>query len=97
MERKPYVIGLDLGGTNSVFGIVDGKANMVASVSVKTKGHGTAEQYVADCCEALKPIIEQVGATGMKEMGKVMGVASKQLAGKAEGAAISAKVKQLLG
>ena len=37
MERKPYVIGLDLGGTNSVFGIVDGKANMVASVSVKTK------------------------------------------------------------
>ena len=46
MEKKPYVIGLDLGGTNSVFGIVDGKANVVASVSVKTKGHGTAEQYV---------------------------------------------------
>ena len=46
---------------------------------------------------AVKAIIEQVGATSMKEMGKVMGVASKQLAGKAEGAAISAKVKQLLG
>ena len=45
---------------------------------------------------ALKQIIEQVGATSMKEMGKVMGVASKQLAGKAEGGAISAKVKQLL-
>ncbi len=61
MEKKPYVIGLDLGGTNSVFGIVDGKANVVASVSVKTKGHGTAEQYVNDCCEELKTIITQVG------------------------------------
>ena len=61
MEKKPYVIGLDLGGTNSVFGIVDSKANVVASVSVKTRGHGTAEQYVADCCEALQPIITQVG------------------------------------
>lgn len=45
---------------------------------------------------AVKAIIEQVGATSMKEMGKVMGVASKQLAGKAEGGVISAKVKQLL-
>ncbi|MGN0211705.1 MAG: GatB/YqeY domain-containing protein [Muribaculaceae bacterium] len=45
---------------------------------------------------AVKQIIEQVGATSMKEMGKVMGVASKQLAGKAEGGAISAKVRQLL-
>ena len=46
---------------------------------------------------AVKQIIEQVGATSMKEMGKVMGVASKQLAGKAEGRLISAKVKELLG
>lgn len=46
--------------------------------------------------EALKAIIAQVGATSAKEMGKVMGVASKQLAGKAEGRAISAKVKELL-
>ncbi len=46
--------------------------------------------------EALKKIIAEVGATSAKEMGKVMGVASKQLAGKAEGKAISDKVKQLL-
>jgi hypothetical protein len=46
--------------------------------------------------EAVKAIIAQVGATGPKEMGKVMGVASKQLAGKAEGRAISDKVKALL-
>lgn len=46
---------------------------------------------------ALKEIIAQVGAAGPKDMGKVMGVASKQLAGKAEGRVISAKVKELLG
>ena len=61
MEKKPYVIGLDLGGTNSEFGIVDQNANIVASTRVKTAGHGDANQYVDDCVEALKPIIEQVG------------------------------------
>ena len=45
---------------------------------------------------ALREIITRVGATSPKEMGKVMGVASKELAGKAEGRAISAKVKELL-
>lgn len=45
---------------------------------------------------ALQEIIARVGATSPKEMGKVMGVASKELAGKAEGRAISAKVKELL-
>ena len=46
---------------------------------------------------ALKEIIAEVGATDAKDMGKVMGVASKKLAGIAEGRAISAKVKELLG
>ncbi|MGL5227714.1 MAG: GatB/YqeY domain-containing protein [Bacteroidales bacterium] len=61
------------------------------------------EQYLpkqmteAELEAALKEIIAQVNATSAKEMGKVMGVASKQLAGKAEGKAISAKVKELLG
>lgn len=45
---------------------------------------------------ALREIIARVGATSPKEMGKVMGVASKALAGKAEGRAISAAVKALL-
>lgn len=47
--------------------------------------------------EALKAIIAEVGAKDGKDMGKVMGVASKKLAGLAEGRAISAKVKELLG
>ncbi len=46
--------------------------------------------------EELKGIIAKVGATSAKDMGKVMGVASKALAGRADGRAISAKVKELL-
>ena len=46
---------------------------------------------------AVKEIITETGAQSMKEMGKVMGVATRQLAGKAEGRAISETVKKLLG
>jgi uncharacterized protein YqeY len=49
-----------------------------------------------ELADILKGIIEQVGAKSPAEMGKVMGVASKSLAGKAEGARISAMVKELL-
>lgn len=45
---------------------------------------------------AIEAIIAETGAAGPKEMGKVMGVATKRLAGKAEGKVISAKVKELL-
>ncbi|MCE4563267.1 GatB/YqeY domain-containing protein [Maribellus sp. CM-23] len=44
----------------------------------------------------VKAIVEEVGATSMKDMGKVMGIASKKLAGQADGKDISAKVKELL-
>lgn len=52
----------------------------------------TEEELTAE----LKKIIAEVGATDAKMMGKVMGVASKALAGRADGRAISAKVKELL-
>lgn len=52
----------------------------------------TAEELDA----AVREIITSVGAAGPKDMGKVMGAASKQLAGKAEGRAISEKVKEIL-
>jgi hypothetical protein len=45
---------------------------------------------------AIQTIIESVGATGMKDMGKVMGIASKNLAGQADGKDIADKVKALL-
>lgn len=47
--------------------------------------------------DILKTIIQETGAAGPKDMGKVMGAASKKLAGKADGKAISAIVKELLG
>lgn len=50
----------------------------------------------AEVTEAVKAIIAEVGATSAKDMGKVMGVATKQLAGKTDGKVISAIVKSLL-
>lgn len=47
--------------------------------------------------EFIKTVIEQTGASGMKDMGKVMGVVSKDLAGKADGKTVSELVKELLG
>lgn len=52
----------------------------------------TAEELEA----ALKEIIAETGAAGPQDMGKVMGVATKKLAGKAEGRVVSAKMKELL-
>lgn len=50
----------------------------------------------AELTAAVQAIITETGAGSMQDMGRVMGAASKQLAGKAEGARISAKVKELL-
>lgn len=56
------------------------------------------EQLGAEELEGIiKGIIDQTGASSMRDMGKVMGMASKQLAGKADGKTISAVVKTLLG
>ncbi len=46
--------------------------------------------------DAVRTVIAEVGAGGMQDMGRVMGVASKRLAGRADGGRISAKVKELL-
>ena len=50
----------------------------------------------AEITDEVKKIIEQVGAKGPQDMGKVMGAATKQLAGKADGKVISDLVKKLL-
>ena len=55
-----------------------------------------AKMSDAELTENVKAIIAEVGATGMKDMGKVMGIASRKLAGLAEGKDISDKVKALL-
>ena len=68
---KPYVIGLDLGGTNSVFGIVDARGEIKATTAIKTGGYDKVEDYVAAAVAALQPIIDTVG--GIEKI-KAMGI-----------------------
>lgn len=68
---KPYVIGLDLGGTNSVFGIVDSRGDIKATTAIKTQGYSNVEDYVAAAVDALQIIIDQVG--GIEKI-KAMGI-----------------------
>lgn len=60
-QEKPYVIGLDLGGTNSVFGIVDAHGVIKATTAIKTGGFASAEAYVDASVRALEPILREVG------------------------------------
>lgn len=67
---KPYVIGLDLGGTNSVFGIVDARGDIKATTAIKTGGYDNVEDYVNASVDALQVIIDQVGGIDkIKAMG----------------------------
>lgn len=60
-NEKPYVIGLDMGGTNSVFGIVDQRGTILAQTAIKTKGYPDVNDYVAAAVEALQPALDVVG------------------------------------
>lgn len=73
--------------------LADGELAEVAVIEEYLPKQLTEEELTAE----LKKLIAEVGATDAKMMGKVMGVASKALAGRADGRAISAKVKELLG
>lgn len=69
-QQKPYVIGLDLGGTNSVFGIVDQRGEIKVTTAIKTQGYEKVEDYVKASVEALQVIIDQVGGIeNIKAMG----------------------------
>ena len=76
-----------------------GRAELAADEMAQCK---VIEQYLPamlseeELTVVLREIIAQVGATGPQDMGKVMGIATKQLAGKAEGKAINLKVRELL-
>lgn len=59
--EKPYVIGLDMGGTNSIFGIVDARGEIKAQTAIKTKAYPDVNDYVKAGCDALAPIIEVLG------------------------------------
>ncbi len=60
---KPYVVGIDIGGTNTVFGIVDARGNVIASSSIKTGKHADVNDYIAELKTALMTLIESHDAT----------------------------------
>lgn len=69
-QIKPYVIGLDLGGTNSVFGIVDSRGEIKATTAIKTQMYDNVDDYVNASIEALNIIIDQTGGIeNIKSMG----------------------------
>ena len=69
--EKPYVVGMDIGGTNTVFGVVDSRGNVLATDSVKTQSYSKIEDYVEAVCTKLRPLIESFG--GVEKI-KGMGV-----------------------
>lgn len=69
MER-PYVVGIDIGGTNTVFGIVDARGTILSSGSVKTQAYDDVNVYVDEVCKNLLPLIQaQGGVEKIKGMG----------------------------
>jgi glucokinase len=68
---KPYVVGMDIGGTNSVFGIVDARGNILSVDSVKTQAYKEIDEYVNAVAEKLIPMIDAVGGV---EKVKGMGI-----------------------
>lgn len=62
--EKPYAIGIDIGGTNSVFGVVDKRGHIINQGSIKTGTYKEINEYVTYLSEAVQEIIDQVGGSG---------------------------------
>ena len=61
MQKKPYVIGLDMGGTNSVLGVVDARGQVLARTSIKTQAFSDINDYVNALYVEAEKIIEPLG------------------------------------
>ena len=59
--EKPYVVGIDIGGTNTVFGVVDARGTVLYSGSIKTGKYAEIEEYVTALGQGLTQIIDKVG------------------------------------
>lgn len=59
--EKPYAIGIDIGGTNTVFGVVDKRGHIINQGSLKTAAYREINDYVNNLSEGLQNIINQVG------------------------------------
>ncbi len=62
--EKSYVVGMDIGGTNTVFGIVDSRGNVLASDSIKTQQYDDVDNYVDAVCKKMSPMLQQFGGAG---------------------------------
>ncbi|MCE1156896.1 MAG: ROK family protein [Bacteroidales bacterium] len=59
--NKPYVIGIDMGGTNTVFGVVDARGNVLSKSAVKTATHSDINLYIDDLYNELIKLIDEAG------------------------------------
>lgn len=59
--EKTYVIGIDIGGTNTVFGVVDARGTILYSGSIKTGKHLDVNDYITELAQGLNIVIDQVG------------------------------------
>jgi glucokinase len=59
--EKPYVIGMDMGGTNTVFGVVDARGNVVSKSAIKTNTHDDVTLYINDLHVELMKLIDTAG------------------------------------
>lgn len=66
---KPYVVGIDIGGTNTVFGIVDARGVVLASSSIKTAKHNNINDYIGELHQELSKLIVESGVEG-----KILGI-----------------------
>ena len=55
--EKPYVVGIDIGGTNTVFGIVDARGSVLATNSIKTQKHTVLEDYIQELYDELTKLV----------------------------------------
>lgn len=62
---KPYVIGVDIGGTNTVFGIVDKRGQIIRNGSIKTSIHAQVDDYLNELTDALKEMIEDTNSNDL--------------------------------
>ena len=69
--EKPYVIGMDMGGTNTVFGVVDARGNVISKSAIKTGSHTDVNLYIQDLYDEL---IKLINAAGGAEKFKGIGV-----------------------
>ena len=59
--EKPYVIGMDMGGTNTVFGVVDARGHVISKSAIKTGTHTDVNLYINDLYNELIKLIDAAG------------------------------------